>query len=64
MIDFIFGLVWPPYGFYLKKQKFLAEERAEFAKFYKEQYIPALKKQAERQLEDCKRPLLFKKLSQ
>lgn len=64
IIDIILGFIWPPYRFHLKKIEFLARERESYADFYKNYYLPVLKKHSEDLLKNFKKGLECKKFLQ
>lgn len=59
-IDEILGFIWPPFGWYLKQRKFDAMEREQYAKWYKEVYMPWKKQESIRLLIEAEQPTFVK----
>jgi hypothetical protein len=57
----LIGWLWPPLGFEERKREFLALERAEYAKWYVEEYFPAIERDARWQLAEFSEPLFFRR---
>ena len=61
MSEWLLEFLWPPRKYRRLEREDESEDRRSYLKFYREVYIPWLRKQDQQLMEDFKKPLHFAK---